>query len=68
MKHLFYISLILAFISSCTDKKQILFNGENLKGWTIFVEDSTVNPVEFFYVNDGMIETVGVPMGYFENN
>ena len=66
MKALFYISLVVVCISSCTDKKQTLFNGENLDGWTIFVEDSTntINPEEFFYVNDGMIETVGVPMGY----
>lgn len=64
MKTLFYISLVVAFISSCTDKKQSLFNGENLEGWTIFVENSSLNPEEFFYVNDGMIETVGVPMGY----
>jgi hypothetical protein len=64
MKALFYISLLLTFIFSCTNKKQNLFSGENLEGWTIFVEDSTVNPEDFFYINDGMIETVGVPMGY----
>ena len=64
MKALFYISLVVVCISSCTDKKQTLFNGENLDGWTIYVEDSDISPEDFFYVNDGMIETVGVPMGY----
>lgn len=64
MRPIYYFLLALVLISSCTDKKQILFNGENLDGWTIFVEDSTVNPEEFFFVNDGMIETVGIPMGY----
>ena len=53
-----------SIISSCTNKRQMLFNGENLDGWTIYVEDATINPEDFFYVNDGMIETVGVPMGY----
>ncbi len=57
-------SIVLFFCTNNTQEKISLFNGENLDGWTIFVEDSTVNPNEFFYVNDGMIETVGVPLGY----
>lgn len=64
MKALIYIFLTLVFISSCTDKRQSLFNGKNLDGWTIFVEDSAIIPEDFFYVKDGLIETVGVPMGY----
>ena len=56
--------LAIGLLASCTPEKEYLFNGENLDGWTIFVGDSTVNPEEFFYVNDGMIETVGVPNGY----
>lgn len=65
MKTLFYFSLAALIITSCTNnKKQMLFNGKDLDGWTIFVEDSTINPKDFFYVNGGMIETVGVPMGY----
>ena len=64
MKTICYFALLFTFISSCTNDRQSLFNGENLDGWTIFVEDPTVNPEEFFYVNNGMIETVGVPMGY----
>jgi len=51
-------------IASCTQEKESLFNGENLDGWTIFVNDSIISPEDFFYVNDGMIETVGVPLGY----
>lgn len=59
------ISLVLfMIILSCTPEKEYLFNGENLEGWTIFVEDSTMSPGDFFYVNEGMIETVGVPLGY----
>jgi len=55
---------VLLFIASCTDKKEILFNGKNLDGWTIYVNDSTISPNDFFYVKDGTIETVGVPLGY----
>ncbi len=56
---------ILAILTtSCTDSREYLFNGENLDGWTIFVSDSTVSPEDFFYVNEGVIETIGVPNGY----
>ncbi|HRX12077.1 MAG TPA: DUF1080 domain-containing protein, partial [Draconibacterium sp.] len=61
----FLISVfVFLIITSCTDKKELLFNGENLAGWTIFVNDSIISPNDFFYVKDGVIETVGVPVGY----
>jgi len=56
--------LALLIVTSCTQNKESLFNGKNLDGWTIYVDDPTINPEEFFYVNDGTIETVGVPAGY----
>ena len=60
--------LILLFVSliasSCASEKEYLFNGKNLDGWTIFVDESIISPEDFFYVNDGMIECVGVPDGY----
>lgn len=56
--------LVLLFVTSCTEKKESLFNGKNLDGWTIFVDESIISPEDFFYVNDGMIECIGVPMGY----
>ncbi len=55
---------VFMLVASCTEKKESLFNGKNLDGWTIFVDESIISPEEFFYVNDGMIECVGVPMGY----
>jgi hypothetical protein len=64
MKQIFAFVLVLIIVVSCTQKKESLFNGNNLDGWTIYVEDSTINPNDYFYVNDGMIETVGVPLGY----
>lgn len=65
MKTNLLIAVILMLLVSCsTNKKEYIFNGENLDGWTIFVEDDLLKPEKFFYVNEGMIETVGVPMGY----
>ena len=55
---------VFMIVASCTQKKESLFNGKNLDGWTIFVDESIISPDDFFYVNDGMIECVGVPMGY----
>ena len=55
---------VYMLVASCTEKKESLFNGKNLDGWTIFVDESIISPEDFFYVNDGMIECVGVPMGY----
>lgn len=56
------IGLLLA--SSCSDKRVSLFDGKSLEGWTIYVDDPNMDPEEFFYVNDGLIETPGIPAGY----
>ncbi len=64
MKTLLISLFALLLITACTDKKESLFNGENLDGWTIFVNDSIISPNDFFYAKDGVIETVGVPVGY----
>lgn len=63
-----YVLLVLLFATSCSDKKEMLFNGENLDDWTIYVKDEAMNPDEYFYVNDGMIETIGKPVGYARTN
>ena len=54
----------IVVVSSCSQNQEFLFNGENLDGWTIYVEDPAIVPEEFFYVTEGVIETVGVPLGY----
>ena len=64
MKNLVFILAVVLFVSCQTNKKEYPFNGKNLDGWKIFVEDDSVKPEDFFYVNDGMIECIGVPMGY----
>jgi hypothetical protein len=68
MKSIFISMLVLLTMVACTENKESLFNGENLDNWTIYVQDSSVNPDEYFYVNDGMIETVGKPAGYLRTN
>jgi hypothetical protein len=64
MKTLLLTLLVIFSLSGFAQKKEMLFNGKDLNGWTIFVADSTIKPASFFYVKNGMIETPGVPMGY----
>jgi len=64
MRSILVSVIVCTILASCTGEREYLFNGENLDGWTIFVDDSIISPEDFFYVNDGMIETVGVPVGY----
>lgn len=64
MKTLSLLSLMLLLTTCTTDKKVQLFNGENLDNWTIFVSTDDVQPEELFYVEDGVISTLGVPHGY----
>jgi hypothetical protein len=64
MKNILVAAFLLVTITGFAQKKESLFNGKDLKGWTIYVKDSTVTKEKFFYVKDGVIETPGVPMGY----
>ncbi len=59
-----FVTITLFTISCNTDNREYIFNSENLDGWEIYIEDESVKPEEFFYVNDGMMETTGVPLGY----
>lgn len=51
-------------VAGYAQKKNYLFNGKNLNGWTVYVKDRSVKPVNLFYVKDGVIETPGKPAGY----
>jgi hypothetical protein len=64
MKKIFVVVLLFLAVAGYSQKKQSLFNGKDLSGWTIFVNDPSFAPEKFFYVKDGVIETPGVPMGY----
>jgi len=68
MKTILISVLMFLAVAGFSQKKQSLFNGKDLKGWTIFVGDSSIKPENFFYVKDGVIETVGVPVGYIRTN
>ncbi len=64
MKTILITVLVFLAVSGFAQKKQSLFNGKNLKGWTIYVNDPKIAPENYFYVKDGVIETIGVPVGY----
>lgn len=64
MKNILVALFLLIVLNGYAQKRESLFNGKDLKGWTIYVNDPSVKPEKFFYVNKGVIETVGVPMGY----
>ena len=58
---------MMAVLSSCggNNSKQVLFNGENLEGWTcILDEGSNVPTSEVYGVKDGNIHIIGNPFGY----
>ena len=51
---------------SCTEKKADsvrLFNGTDLTGWVLYMQDSTLNPQQEFVVRDSVIALSG-PFGY----
>jgi len=64
MRNFLIILLGLSLAVSCHPRRESLFNGRDLDGWTIYAGDPDVDPDSYFYVKDGVIETVGVPNGY----
>ena len=64
MKSILVSFFVLATVVCFGQKKENIFNGKNLNDWVIVAGDSSIRPEQYFYVNDGMIETVGVPAGY----
>ena len=66
-KHFIFLSLvsfIIITISCKEENKVLLFNGQNLENWTIFVPDSGAVPEDVFRVEDGLIQVAGIPDGY----
>ncbi len=41
-----------------------LFNGENLDNWTAFFIGGSTDPAEAFFVEDGILKSKGLPIGY----
>lgn len=61
------IALAFCLFSCTTDNKIALFNGENLDNWDIYVSTPDVQPSELFFVEDGVISTLGKPHGYIRS-
>ncbi len=65
MKQIMLFTIAIMVLVSCSsNKKEYLFNGRDLDGWVIVCEEDGIDPQEFFYAKNGMIETPGVPLGY----
>ena len=64
MRRVLCLLLICTAAMSFGQERESLFNGTNLVGWSIFVKNNEVEPANFFYVKDGVIETIGKPNGY----
>lgn len=46
------------------DSRQMLFNGKDLTGWKLFVEDPYVDVTNVWSVKNGVIRCEGKPFGY----
>ena len=66
MKKMFFAAAMLtALFTSCDGGKEVLFNGQNLDGWVLFVDPTTdVKAEDVFSVKDGVISITGMPYGY----
>ena len=59
---LFGLSLLL--LSCSTETKIDLFNGQDLDNWNIIVDSEDGESKDLFYVEDGIMNTIGDPFGY----
>ena len=60
-------SVMVVFLSAngcATKEKTMLFNGHDLTGWKLFVEDDSVDVNTVWSVADGVIHCTGKPSGY----
>jgi len=64
LKTISYLSLSLLLLSCSADNRVMLFNGENLDNWNIYVSNPDMDPGDLFWVEEGMIHTSGIPDGF----
>ncbi len=64
MKSIALLCLSLTVLSCSSDKKIELFNGQDLDNWNIIVDSEDGEPKDLFYVEDGVMHTLGDPFGY----
>jgi hypothetical protein len=61
----FTLIFMVSIVISCSnDNKVVLFNGDNLDNWYIYVSTPEVEPGDLFRAVDGVIRTTGIPTGY----
>lgn len=56
--------LAMALAAGGCSRQVVLFNGENLDGWTTYVKDDAVDASEVWSVKDGVLRCEGQPFGY----
>ena len=64
LKSALLLGLSLAVLSCSTENKIELFNGQDLDNWNIIVDSEDGEPKDLFYVEDGLMNTLGDPFGY----
>jgi hypothetical protein len=64
LKSALLLGLSLLVLSCSTDNKIELFNGQDLDNWNIIVDSEDGEPKDLFYVEDGLMNTIGNPFGY----
>lgn len=64
LKSATFLFMTLLVLSCGSEKKTVLFNGENLDNWSIFTGNPDVDPGDVFWVEDGILNTSGDPFGY----
>ena len=64
LKSALLLGFSLAVLSCSTENKIELFNGQDLDNWNIIVDSEDGEPKGLFYVEDGLMNTLGDPFGY----
>jgi len=61
----FTLIFIVSIVISCSnDNKVVLFNGDDLENWDIYIGTPGMEPGDLFQAVDGVIRTTGIPTGY----
>lgn len=59
-----FLGISLLLFSCNTENRIELFNGQDLENWNIIVDSEDGEPRDLFYVEDGLLNTLGEPFGY----
>ena len=62
----FLIALAILAAASCSERQEVLFNGENLDGWKTVLKDDpdAITGASTFSVKDSLMHITGKPFGY----